>query len=583
MKMMSPHIQTYPHGTPMTTISSSNNDTNNRISVASFNLLAPLYIRPIDQRTGKIQPFASFDWISEEDSERILGNDVRLPKLLQRMLSCGSDFICVQELQLEREEGKEVDSSQSQAQQLTMGKRSRKEDSDLNDNLPMPTTQEFVLPKWIRPMIQSSTSNENDGPYKIILPPQTELEKIAERNRRVLLEDVAITNAIFYKSEKWNPVWNRGGGFSVNSTTTCVTQAFRPVGGEQENGVDSDLSVITSIHLDACSEEKRFQQLQRCLEQSLSFSATPYIPPCIIAGDFNCELFDGSCINAFLAKGECEVNSTELSTSSQPLDEDNHAGNRMKECAAALRLPSGTIPSKEQLQSWDELHDTVTKFKHDHFLTLKRIDSGCTRVAYDHDISDENPRTMAMWHLDHILYTPSTLVPVGKWSSLEDDEHSSKVGLPNDHVPTDHLPIAAMFERRTHPQLSEESKEKLVKSLNEMENRHEMEVKTKNEEVEQKRAELEQQQVLEKKGNESTEIESQPSKKSKKKKTRPSPEMIQHIRNSRSIIKGLKVVQQIERQQFINERTLLERMVLQHALGRDVTCAKWIESGRADK
>ena len=98
---------------------------------------------------------------------------------------------------------------------------------------------------------------------------------------------------------------------------------------------------------------------------------------------------------------------------------------------------------------------------------MKRIDTGTTRVAYDHDeedsstISDQNQRTMAQWHLDHILYTPSTLVPVGRWSTLEDDEHSRKVGLPNDHVPTDHLPIAAMFERHPHPQLSEESKEKL--------------------------------------------------------------------------------------------------------------------------
>jgi len=43
-------------------ISMSNDNTNaNCISVASFNLLAPLYIRPIDQRTGKVQPFASFE------------------------------------------------------------------------------------------------------------------------------------------------------------------------------------------------------------------------------------------------------------------------------------------------------------------------------------------------------------------------------------------------------------------------------------------------------------------------------------------------------------------------------------------
>ena len=42
-------------------ISMSNDNAHNCISVASFNLLAPLYIRPIDQRTGKVQPFASFE------------------------------------------------------------------------------------------------------------------------------------------------------------------------------------------------------------------------------------------------------------------------------------------------------------------------------------------------------------------------------------------------------------------------------------------------------------------------------------------------------------------------------------------
>ena len=74
------------------------------MSVASFNLLAPLYVRPVDQRTGKVQPFASFDWISDEDSDVVLGDGHRLPKLLRALRACGADFICVQELQLEREE-----------------------------------------------------------------------------------------------------------------------------------------------------------------------------------------------------------------------------------------------------------------------------------------------------------------------------------------------------------------------------------------------------------------------------------------------------------------------------------------------
>eukprot|EP00579_Thalassiosira_antarctica_P011401 CAMPEP_0201921908 /NCGR_PEP_ID=MMETSP0903-20130614/10107_1 /ASSEMBLY_ACC=CAM_ASM_000552 /TAXON_ID=420261 /ORGANISM="Thalassiosira antarctica, Strain CCMP982" /LENGTH=266 /DNA_ID=CAMNT_0048458945 /DNA_START=153 /DNA_END=949 /DNA_ORIENTATION=- len=264
---MPPHVQKYPHGTPM--VCSGTHPPTNRISIASFNLLAPLYIRPIDQRTGEIQPFAAFEWISDQDSERILGNEHRLPRLLQSMQKCESDFICVQELQLEREEEK-FDCLQ-QVQQLTMGgksSKSRKEECALDDNAALLPTSQFVLPKWITPLIQSSTSSDSSSLYNIILPPQKELGKIAERNRRVLLADVAITNAIFYRSDKWIP----NEKCSASSSTTCVVQSFLPIDGERGNDIDSDPIVISSIHLDAQREEKRVQQLQRCLEQSIACS-----------------------------------------------------------------------------------------------------------------------------------------------------------------------------------------------------------------------------------------------------------------------------------------------------------------------
>ena len=34
--------------------------------VLSYNLLAPAFVRPIDLRTGAIQPFAAFQWVSED-------------------------------------------------------------------------------------------------------------------------------------------------------------------------------------------------------------------------------------------------------------------------------------------------------------------------------------------------------------------------------------------------------------------------------------------------------------------------------------------------------------------------------------
>ena len=37
------------------------------LSVVSYNLLAPLYVRPIDKRTGGIQAFAAFQWAEPAD------------------------------------------------------------------------------------------------------------------------------------------------------------------------------------------------------------------------------------------------------------------------------------------------------------------------------------------------------------------------------------------------------------------------------------------------------------------------------------------------------------------------------------
>eukprot|EP00581_Thalassiosira_minuscula_P018358 CAMPEP_0183723134 /NCGR_PEP_ID=MMETSP0737-20130205/14834_1 /TAXON_ID=385413 /ORGANISM="Thalassiosira miniscula, Strain CCMP1093" /LENGTH=581 /DNA_ID=CAMNT_0025953387 /DNA_START=105 /DNA_END=1846 /DNA_ORIENTATION=+ len=577
-----------------TAIDTSNQNIDNKaagiVSVASFNLLAPLYIRPIDQRTGKIQPFASFEWIADEDSERLLGNEHRLPRLLRSMQRCQSDFICVQELQLEREEQQDQDQVHQRQGMRDRG-RSRKEDCDImeDDTLAIPSPP-FVLPSWITPLLHdSSFSDTKQTPYGIILPSQTELEKIAERNRRVLLADAAITNAIFYRSDKWIPMEE---GSKYNSTTTCVVQSFLPVDGaheEEEEVIDSDPIVISSIHLDAQSEEKRVQQLQRCLEHSISFSTTPYIPPCIIAGDYNCELFEGSCVNAFIAEEKCDFYG-KLGTATPPLpldaiDGGKHIDLRKKECATALRLPSGELPSEEQLKSWDELYATVTQFIKERYLMLRRIETGETRVAYDHDedpstFSSGTERAMALWHLDHILYTSSTLVPLGRWSTLEDDEHSQNVGLPNDHVPTDHLPIAASFERHPHPRLSQQSEERLVQLLNEMESLQKAELNTQSLEAQQKRLELEQVHK-EKNEDESTNDNETKSKKAKKAKKKPPPEIIQHIQQSRAMMKKLKEEHRVQRQEFMNERTILERMLLQYVLGTDVTCAQWIENGRS--
>ena len=349
-----------------------------------------------------------------------------------------------------------------------------------------------------------------------------------------------------------------------------MTQAFIPV--NEKGGDIDDPIVVSSIHLDACNEEKRVQQLQQCLEHSISASTTCYHPACIIAGDYNAELFDGSCLNAFLAKDEViDLNSIKKAQA----EDVDYSDNRVKECATSLRLPLGKTPSTDQMKSWDTLHESVTTFIDDKYIFLKRVDTGCTRVAYDHD-EDVSPnaenveRTMKQWHLDHIVYTPTTLLPIKRWSTLEEDELSSKVGLPNNNIPTDHLPIAALFERKPHPQLSEEAKEKLLSLLDEIESRHTIELNTQHEEAKRIRSELEHAHLEKQRkvATESNESSEQQQQSTKKKKVQPPPEIIQHIRNGRNEAKELKMKQKGERDSFISNLTILERMVVQNTFGR---------------
>ena len=148
-------------------------------------------------------------------------------------------------------------------------------------------------------------------------------------------------------------------------------------------------------------------------------------------------------------------------------------------------------------------------------LALGRIDTGCTRAAYNHDdddplrttTSDSNWRTVAQWHLDHILYTPTPLMQVLRWANLEDNKHSRTVGLPNDLVPTNHLQIAAAFDWRPHPQLCEESKGDLIVSMNQIESRHKLELKSKKVKIDRQWAELDKRRAREDK-SESTSVES---------------------------------------------------------------------------
>ena len=520
-----------PYGTPLGATSQSNT-----ISISSFNLLAPLYVRPIDQRTGEIQPFAAFEWVKDDD---LLRDETRLPRLLTCLETCDTDFICVQELQLERANQNSIDSSENTQR------------------------QPFVIPSWIKPLLSKSN-------YEIILPPQQQLDKIAERNRRVLLADAAVTNAIFYKSNRWVPhTCNKLTDKEYEHTNTCIIQAFRSVDQDEAS------IVISSIHLDASREEKRCAQIQRCLGRAKTSSSHPYALPLVIAGDYNCELSLGSCVNAFLTNNTPNDN-TGTTSNIDGEEIDSKLDQYMRtECAAALRIPLDSVTS-DQAKQWDSLYEDVRTYVYDNCWMLNRAETGYTRMALDHDDSSRNASSQSTdlslvpWKLDHFVFTSNTLEVIQYWSTLEDDAESSKTGLPNARVPTDHLPLAAVFKIRPHPKLDDAQKKQLLASLEELELKQCTQTRNTNATIDNEKISLEEKLELQQQGK----IVEQ-----SKRKKKPHPEMIQHIRQSRALKKQLKQTQIEERREFVSGKCVLERMELQHAIG--MTCNEWIDKGRA--
>ena len=68
------------------------------ISFLSYNLLAPIYVRPIDARTGSVQEFAAFPWA--EPADEVLQWSVRWPRMLHELRQCAADCIGLQDVEV---------------------------------------------------------------------------------------------------------------------------------------------------------------------------------------------------------------------------------------------------------------------------------------------------------------------------------------------------------------------------------------------------------------------------------------------------------------------------------------------------
>jgi len=313
-----------PRGTPLNTEAK-------HLSVLSYNLLAPAFVRPIDLRTGEIQPFAAFQWVSEED----LDWEKRKEKILEQLRSWSADVVCLQEVQF-----------------------------DFDEN-------SFTLPLWLRNL---------DG-YTVCLPGEKYLTQIADRNERVLANRVAIGCAVLFRSDRLVSVEKDKGEDPNTLVSACL------MGHPDSEIHDLGPTAFFSVHLDAQSEEKRVEQMKKCLEKARAL----HTRDAVFAGDMNTECLPGSCIRAYF--------SSEIPS----------ADDMARECASALRISGEdeeendaevntvTELTAEHMEKWKLLWDKAAQAPQEHRMDLQRVPIGPTRSSYDHGMS-EGP--CVTWSLD---------------------------------------------------------------------------------------------------------------------------------------------------------------------------------------
>ena len=163
--------------------------------VASYNLLAPCFVRPVDTRTGTVQEFAAFRWCDDAilDWQRRRGAITQILTYIRH--DC--DVICLQEVEFEKEGDKRVP------------------------------------PAWLTDALQG---------FEIIACKTSILERNAKRNARVVGKDVAVATAVAV-SRGWRVAWTG----EHNGTTEVLV-------GVEKDGVGA--VAVASVHLDAGSEDK---------------------------------------------------------------------------------------------------------------------------------------------------------------------------------------------------------------------------------------------------------------------------------------------------------------------------------------
>ena len=206
--------------------------------VASYNLLAPLFVRPIDKRTGAVQPFAAFAWVPDD----VLAWPARRDALAAqvRRVAATADVVCLQEVEFEG-----------------------------SDRAP---------PAWLVDAL-------GDG-WTVTPPPPRDLERHAQRNERVLGRATAVAACVCV-GRGWRVAWTGEG----NATQRVLVGVAKGDGAEV---------AVASAHLDAGSEEKRVGMVLGIMDAARSKLGGGRNLRLVIAGDLNAELDAGSALGAMV-------------------------------------------------------------------------------------------------------------------------------------------------------------------------------------------------------------------------------------------------------------------------------------------
>ena len=218
---------------------------------------------------------------------------------------------------------------------------------DFNDE----NSNSFTLPNWLRNL---------DG-YTVCLPGEKYLQQIADRNERVLANRVAIGCAVLFRSDRLVFVEVPDKGEDPNTLVSACL-----IGHPDSELHDLGPTAFFSVHLDAQSEEKRVEQMKKCLEKARAL----HTRDAVFAGDMNTECLPGSCIRAYF--------SSELPS----------ADDMARECASALRISGEdeeeneagvntvTELTAEHMEKWKLLWDKAAQAPQEHRMDLQRVPIG---------------------------------------------------------------------------------------------------------------------------------------------------------------------------------------------------------------